>query len=123
MNAGQSFSADLKRLLEGLPPDMATLARRLVTLLIDIRPDFVPKVRFGWRSINFRHPAAGLVCAVFPYQDRVALIFEHGRQLADPDGLLEGNQEQIRLINFRPGDELPRDGIALLLIEAVALRS
>jgi len=114
---------DLDRLLDSIPAPVAALARKLVRSLLQMQPDLSPKVQFGWRSVNFRHPEAGFVCAVFPYEDRVSLVFEHGRQLSDASGLLQGEGTQVRFIPFQPGDAIPFDEIALLLAEAVALRA
>ena len=113
----------LAELLDGLPPAIETLAREVVTLVGTLQPDLEARVRLGWRSVNFRHPAAGFVCAVFPYPDRVSLIFEQGRLLEDPEGLLEGTGRQVRYVPMLPGRPLPEAGIALLLGEAIALRS
>lgn len=122
LTAGERFEQQLDRLLDGLQEEIATLTRRLIELVRACQPGFSPQVKFGWRSVNFRHPQAGFVCAVFPHRDRVELVFEHGRQLSDPERLLEGDHAQIRVMNLRPGDTLPRKGIALLLVEALALK-
>ena len=63
------------------------------------------------------------MCAVFPMREHVDLVFEHGRLLSNESGLLQGNGRQVRYIRFRPGDDVPDDAIALLVAEAVALRS
>ena len=117
-----SLEHDLARLLHGFPAPIAGLARDLVRAMQTIRPELLTKVQFGWRSVNFRHPQAGFLCAVFPYEDRVTLIFEHGRMLSNESSLLQGDGTRVRYISFVPGDELPVDEIAMLLAEAVALR-
>ena len=38
---------------------------------------------------------------VFPHDDRVRLLFEHGRELPDPDGILEGDAKQVRWVTVR----------------------
>jgi len=92
-----------------------------VAAVRELQPDLAPRVRLGWGSINFRHPQAGFVCAVFPMPDHVSLVFEHGRQLSSP--LLQGTGRQVRFIRFEPGDPVPRDELAILLAEAIALRA
>ena len=116
-----SFDRDLDDLLTRRPPGVAAMARRLVATLRDIRPDLVATVRLGWGSVNYRHPVAGFVCAIFPMEDHVSLVFEHGRQLSSP--LLEGDGKQVRFIRFAPGMDIPEDELAILLAEAVALRA
>ena len=108
-------------LLSRFAPPVAALARDTMRLLADIRPDLVGTVRTGWGSINYRHPRAGFVCGIFPMPDRVSLLFEQGRLLSSP--LLEGDGRQVRFIRLVPGAPLPADEIAILLAEAIALRS
>ncbi|MHA6300224.1 DUF1801 domain-containing protein [Devosia sp. CAU 1758] len=102
--------------------NIAALFRPLVDLLGTV-PEMTGVARFGWRSVNFRHSRAGLICAAFPYADRVALYFENGRMLDDPEGLLEGDLKKGRFLRLYPGQPLPRDAILLLVAEAIALRS
>lgn len=115
------IETDFVALLGRFDRPVAVLARETVTLLSTIRPELDPVVRRGWGSVNFRHPKAGFLCAVFPMPDRVSLAFEHGRLLSSP--LLEGDTKQVRWIPLRPGSALPVDDIAVLLAEAIALRA
>ena len=115
--------AELDTLLDRFDPAVAGLSRRLVATIGDIRPELEAKVRLGWGSVNFRHPKAGFLCAVFPSPDHVSLIFEHGRLLDSPLLVDDGKVKQVRWIPFRPGDEIPVDDIAILIAEAVALRA
>ena len=55
--------------------------------------------------------------------EHVDLVFEHGRLLSNEHGLLEGDGRQVRYIRLLPGDSVPEEAIALLLAEAIALRS
>ena len=112
--------ADLVPVLRPYSEPVATLTRDAVRLLVDLRPDLEPRVRLGWGSVNFRHPAAGHICAIFPLEHHVSLVFEHGRLLSSP--LLEGDGKQVRFIRLLPGAELPADAIGLLLAEAIALK-
>jgi hypothetical protein len=116
------FDRRLGDLLAPSSKPIAALARKVVALVAGMYPEMETAVRFGWQSVSFRHPGAGYVCGVFPRPDRVLLLFEHGRQLTDPHGLLEGDTRQVRYIALKPGDKLPASGIADLLAEAIALR-
>jgi hypothetical protein len=113
---------DFSAIVHALPTPIIELARSVVGMVSRVRPDLYPEVKRGWKSVNFRHGKAGFVCAVFPYVDRVALVFERGRLLSNDAGLLTGAGSQVRFIPFRPGDDLPEDEIAILLAEAIALR-
>ena len=122
-SAGTNFEQELDALVEGLDPSVVALTRDLIDTLLRIRPDFVPRVRSGWRSVNFRHPRAGFVCGVFPSPGRVILVFEHGRLLSDADRLLEGDGSRVRYIPLVPGTPVPETQIALLIAEAIALKA
>jgi len=113
--------ADLLQIVRPFPEPIAEMASRLALTLLNVRPDLEAKVRLGWGSVNYRHPVAGFVCAIFPMEDHVSLVFEHGRQLSSP--LLEGDGKQVRFIRFAPGATIPEDELAILLAEAVALRA
>lgn len=114
---------DVTKLLERVPPRIGKLAAKLIQTVQGIRPDLSSKVQFGWGSVNFRHKKAGFICAVFAYADHVDLIFEHGRLLDSPLLVDNGKVRQVRWIPFQPGDKIPTDEIAILIAEAIALRS
>lgn len=118
-----SSEAEIESFLGAFQPPIAETAGRVIAALRQLRPDLVPQVRLGWGSVNYRHPRAGFVCAVFPMEDHVSLVFEHGRQLGNERGLLQGNGRQVRFIPFRPGQAIPEDALGMLLAEAIALRA
>lgn len=112
--------SELDRLLEPLPPAIGIPCRAVVGLL-ETMP-LSSQVKWGWRSVNFRHARAGLICAVFPYEDRVAVYFEQGRLLEDPEGLLQGDHlKKGRFMRLYPGNQVPEAAIAMLVGEAIAL--
>jgi hypothetical protein len=113
--------ADLMQIVRPFPEPIGEMANRLALTLLSLRPDLDAKARLGWGSVNYRHPRAGFVCAIFPMEDHVSLVFEHGRLLSSP--LLEGDGKQVRFIRFLPGAEIPEDDIAILLAEAIALKA
>lgn len=111
----------LEALLGPLPDEVGTIARAIVAQLART-PGLIGAVKPGWRSVNFRHARAGHVCAVFPYQDTVAVYFENGRLLDDPEGLLEGAElKKGRVLRLRPGAAIPEAAIAVFVAEAIAL--
>jgi hypothetical protein len=116
---------DYDELLGRFDAEIAKLARKVVATISEVHPELEAKVRLGWGSVNFRHPKAGFVCAVFPQarEGNVILVFEHGRLLSSPLLVDNGKVTQVRWIPFRPGDEIPVDDIAILIAEAVALRA
>ncbi len=120
--ARASIDEDIAALLDGSPADIGALATALINLLRHEHPELEATVRFGWRSVNFRHPVAGHLCAVFPLKSEVKLYFEQGRLLTDTEGLLEGDGKQVRVLRLRPGYDIPAEAIGLFVAEAIALK-
>src|SRR5688500_14147280 len=72
--AGRTERAHVHALL-AVPTDaVAATARRLRAVILDAHPQLVDRVRPGWHSLNYAAPAAGFVCAVFPFAERVQLV-------------------------------------------------
>jgi hypothetical protein len=118
------FADDLDLMLKGYAPAVAKLARRLVALVLEIRPEFSAKVSFGWQTVNFRHPKIGFINAIYmSKRGQVLLVFQDGRLLDSPLLTDDGKVKKVRWIPFRPGDRIPVDEIAILIAEAIALRS
>jgi len=118
------FDDDFDEMLGRYPRPVAALARQVNALVRDIRPDFSAKVSFGWQTVNFRHPKAGFVGAIYMSKTgKVLLVFQDGRLLDHPLLVDDGKVKKVRWIAFKPGDTLPVDDIAILFAEAVALRS
>jgi hypothetical protein len=99
--------------------ELASWTRRVV---LDAEPDFTERVYRGWQGIGFHHPEAGYVCAIYPRDDHVDLLFEHGASLADPDGLLAGDGAQTRFYRVEARNEATEAAIRMLVQQAVAQR-
>jgi hypothetical protein len=113
---------DLDTLLDRHATDIAALTREIVGWVMGQFPELSGRVMLGWRSVNFRHPRAGFVIAVFPFADHVSIIFQNGRLLSSP--LLVGAEiKQVRWIPIKPGETIAWDEIGILLVEAIALRA
>ena len=76
----------------------------------------------GWKAIGFRHAQAGHICALFPTESEVKLVFEYGAQLDDPDHLLQGTTRQTRFVPFRSPRDLQPRALTMLVRQAVADR-
>jgi hypothetical protein len=106
-------------LLADHPDAVVRTAQRLREVLLDAHPDLTERARPGWHSVNYAHPEAGFVCALFPYADRVDLVFERGALLPDPDGRLTGDTKQVRTLRLAAGAEPVADVVVELLDSAV----
>jgi hypothetical protein len=103
-------------------PEVQAIAEALRRLIHDTIENMTERAYPGWHAIGFRHPRAGYVCGIFPLDASIKLVFEHGRQLADPLGVLEGDGKQVRYIVIEDADAIPAEAIRLLLLEAVELK-
>jgi len=106
-------------LLARYPPEVSELARTLHAFVRDLVPELEERVYAGWRGIGFHDPQAGYVFGIFPQQDSVRLLFEHGATLPDPDGELEGTGSRARFISLRPGEPLPREQLVRFIGQAL----
>jgi hypothetical protein len=79
-------------------PEVLDLALWVRQLVLEAEPDLTERVYRGWDGIGFRHPDGGYVCAIYPRDDEVRLLFEHGARLDDPDRILVGEGTQTRFI-------------------------
>ncbi|MFP5369347.1 MAG: DUF1801 domain-containing protein [Actinomycetes bacterium] len=108
-------------LLADHPDAVVRTALRLRAVLLDGRPELAERVRPGWHSINFHHPTAGFVCALFPLADRVDLVFERGALLPDPNSRLTGTGRQVRSLRFPARDDVDPEVVLEYLDLAVEL--
>jgi hypothetical protein len=111
----------LDDLLADHPEAVGRVALRLRAVLLEGRPELAERVRPGWHSINFHHPVAGFVCALFPLAERVDLVFERGALLPDPHSRLTGTGRQVRSLQFPPEDDVDPEVVLEYLDLAVEL--
>ena len=86
----ETFDSRVDALLEGEPPAVAALVRRLRAVVTAAHPDLEERVNLSWHGIAFHHRRAGYVCALFPRHGGVNVGFEHGVDLHDPHGRMTG---------------------------------
>jgi hypothetical protein len=118
------FADDFDRLLEPFAPPVAKLARQLHGEVMGIRPDYVAKVSFGWQTVNYSLPRLGFINALYMSKSgKVLLVFQDGRLLDSPLLVDDGKVKKVRWMPFAPREKIPVDEIAILMAEAIALRS
>jgi hypothetical protein len=110
--------ATIEDLLESYTPEVCELAEALRTRIFSLVPQVREKVYMGWKGLGYHHPQQGYFCAIFPQTDHVRLAFEHGVDLHDPDGLLEGTGTQVRYIPIFSVDDIESDAVAVLILQA-----
>jgi hypothetical protein len=87
--------------------EVAELTRRLRAAVLTARPELAEKIYVGWHGVGLHHPDQGYVAALFPRAHEVQVGFEHGADLPNPYGLLQGDGRQVRYLVFRPGAARP----------------
>lgn len=88
------------------PQPIQELAARTRAIVGETVPDRTERAYPGWHGIGFRHPQAGYFCGLFPSDRQIQIVFEHGRALSDPAGLLQGDTKQTRHITLSSHAEL-----------------
>jgi hypothetical protein len=109
--------ATVADILEPHSPAVRELAETLRELIKELVPNVREKAYPGWHGIGY-HSANGYFCAIFPFADHVRLLFEHGVDLHDPDGLLEGTTKQTRYIPIHALTDIHRDAVTALILAA-----
>ena len=114
--------SDAEAFLRERHPDALDVALWVRAQVHGAEPDLSERVYRGWDGIGFRHPDAGYICAIYPRGAEVRLLFEHGLQLDDPEGLLEGDGGQTRHVEVRAAQERLAEALGHLVRDAVAER-
>jgi hypothetical protein len=115
-------TSDVRAFLAERHPRMLDLSLWVRGVVLEAEPDLIERVYRGWDGIGFRHPDGGYVCAIYPREDEVRLLFEHGRRLEDPDGVLEGDGAQTRYASVARPDAALAPVLGRLVTAAVAER-
>lgn len=110
-------------ILEGHALDVRATAERLREVIREALPDASEVGYPGWHAIGYRRARGGRICAIFPLDRTVQLVFEWGTQLHDPDGRLLGTTKQTRYLEYGSPDRVDSEMLTSLLLEASALHS
>jgi hypothetical protein len=95
------------------------LAGSLRELIRTTVPEAEERAYPGWHGIGYHHPEVGYFAAIFPERDLVKLAFEHGVELPDPQGLLQGEGKRVRYVILSEAKAVPRAAIRALLQAAI----
>ncbi len=110
-------------LLADYPEPMRRIAETMRSLVLDVLPEAVERVRVGWRLIAYDIPAGHhrtvFCCYVAPEPGHVHLGFQYGVFMRDDEGLLQGAgvTRQVRWLTFREGDQVDRPRLERLVRE------
>ncbi|TGL60966.1 DUF1801 domain-containing protein [Leptospira sarikeiensis] len=82
------------------------IVKSLRTKILNMFPDFEERGYPVWKAIGFRDKNLGYLCGIFPFEDKVRLVFEWGILLKDHNGILLGETKQIRYMDFISAGEI-----------------
>lgn len=114
-------------LLEGYQPGIREAANELRAIVRRAVPESIERVRVGWRAIGYDVPfgrRTRYFALVWPEPEHVHLAFEYGVWMADPDGLLHGDElklRKVRFATFGPGDPIPAEALIPYVREAARI--
>jgi hypothetical protein len=103
------------------PPRIRKLAGRVRAIVEDAIPAREERAYARGHAIGLLHPEAGNFCTIFPADEKIEVVFEHGRTLSDPQGILSGEYTQIRTLILNDLKQLEEVQTALeaLLLESI----
>jgi hypothetical protein len=108
---------DLDHYLSSYNDEMATLARDLRNMILDIVPDMNESIK--WKNLFYEKN--GFIFAIVIHRNHVNLEFARGNELFDPHGILEGSGKKIRHVKIHNKTEINSEKLKNLIIEAVKL--
>lgn len=115
---------EVKAFIDGLAAD----PRKLVLALRKVIRRTLPEVEesFVWGGLSYHRPeiggrVKGAVCQIVAKRGQIRLDFIHGVRLADPHGLLQGDQVSKRFVPIGTVADAQRPEIVTLIREAASL--
>ena len=120
-----SPQATFKELLEGVAPGLASIAKKLKALILELDPQAVETVRLGDNAATYGVGPKKMTdgyAYIMPLRSYVNLGFYQGALLHDPAQRLEGTGKRLRHVKIRSTTEVGRPALRALLTAALALR-
>jgi hypothetical protein len=89
-------------------PDIRDMASRLRAIVMSALPEAAERVYPGWKVISYKpgDRVSKQVCYIAPFNDYVHLGFEHGAELPDPHGVLEGKGKMMRHVTIKQAEDI-----------------
>jgi len=118
MQKNTRSKSSVDTLIESLDKPVAALAKELRRIIRKALPDATEDIKWGI-PVYEQH---GLICAIRPARDYIALQFySAGTSLDDPLGLLEGTGKNMRHIKIRTKADIKARIFTAWLKQAVKL--
>jgi hypothetical protein len=107
-----------EELFYSFPEPVPAICWKLRDLILDEAPSAEEAVRSRWKVLGFN--LKNYFCAVAPQRDHARLLFEHGIELADPEGKLLGSGSQVRYLRFESPEAIDEAMVRHFLKLAIA---
>lgn len=104
--SNEENSKIISEILRPHPEEILEIVQELRVMIKESFPDWEERGYPVWKAIGFRDPIQGYVCGLFPFLDRVDLVFEWGVLLKDPKKKLLGQGKQIRYLRYHSRSEI-----------------
>jgi hypothetical protein len=105
--------------IAGLPEEHRKVATRIRALIAEVAPAATVSIKWSQPVWDANGPFA----YIKPFPVTINFGFWRGKDLLDPDGLLDGDGIRMRHLRIVPGDPLPEDAIRAWVTQAVALNT
>ncbi len=116
---GETTKVDVEKYLADLTPEIRELVQELRKLILEAVPDFIEVI--SWGNLSFQTRKKRYVCAISPHKAHVSLHFWRGRELHDPEGLLQGTGKKLMHVKIRSLEDIKADAVKALVKEAFEL--
>lgn len=108
--------------LEPYPPGIKKICEELRAVIASLPVDMEEKVYAGWKLIGYRVKNGNkshYVGFIAPCSDEVRLGFEYGIKIKHSPVQLEGKGTQVRYVAFTKPEQVKRNELVPLVLEAV----
>jgi predicted DNA-binding protein (MmcQ/YjbR family) len=106
--------------VRGRSQPVQKIAKALRSLVFEELPDAQESFYGGQRPMSIYRTTAD-VCWIQPLKERCNVYFMRGRDLTDPDGLLEGNSDRHRYVRVRSVEAVDTFPLREWLSESISL--
>lgn len=109
----------IKEYLADLTPKTKELVLKLRKLILATVPDLVEGV--SWGNLSYQTQKKRYVCAISPHKAHVNLHFWRGREMQDPENLLQGTGKKLMHVKIEKLGDINEDAVKALVKEALEL--
>ncbi|TGK07049.1 DUF1801 domain-containing protein [Leptospira semungkisensis] len=111
----------IQEILKPMPEGILEIVDKLRKSIRSYFPELEEKGYPVWKAIGYRDKNSGYVCGIFPFLERVQLIFEWGILFQDPKNVLLGETKQIRYLEYTSLEEIRFPLIREFILQGLSL--